>query len=261
MRARFSNEIGEEVLMVNDNGSAPSSLALVEEAEADAAEAEALAAAAKARAKAVRLRHELQRSTDSSAAESTAVATLAEVTATDETGGHDVPEPGNRRRIRRPSGRTVVTSAALVVLIVLVGVNGFLAWRHHGADQLRDRAAQFAAAAQQGVVNMTTLDFTKAGADVARVLDGSTGEFRSDFASRVDDFTSVVRDSKVVTAGTVNATAVESMTADSAVVLVAATSTVTNAAGAKEEPRKWRLSVTVTRDDNQLKMSKVEFVQ
>ena len=50
------------------------------------------------------------------------------------------------------------------------------------------------------------------------------------------------------------------MTDDSAVVLVAATSEVTNAAGAKEESRAWRLSVTVTRVDGELKMSKVEFV-
>ena len=55
----------------------------------------------------------------------------------------------------------------------------------------------------------------------------------------------MAQDSKVVTDVTVNATAVESMSPDSAVVLVAATSRVTNASGAKQEPRAWRLWVNL----------------
>ena len=55
-------------------------------------------------------------------------------------------------------------------------------------------------------------------------------------------------------------TGVESMTDDSAVVLVSATSRVTNSAGAKQEPRSWRLSVNLERIGDQIKMSKVEFV-
>ncbi len=47
---------------------------------------------------------------------------------------------------------------------------------------------------------------------------------------------------------------------DSAVVLVAASSRVTNTAGAKQEPRTWRLSVSLQRDGDAIKMSKVEFV-
>lgn len=124
----------------------------------------------------------------------------------------------------------------------------------------QQRAAAFAAGAKQGVINMTSLDFNKAKEDVARVIDSSTGEFRDDFQQRAADFTKVVEQSKVVTEGTVNATAVESMNEHSAVVLVAATSRVTNSAGAKDEPRAWRLKVTVTEEGGQYKMSKVEFV-
>jgi Mce-associated membrane protein len=70
----------------------------------------------------------------------------------------------------------------------------------------------------------------------------------------------VVEQSKVVTEGTVNAAGIESMAEHSALVLVSATSRVTNSAGAKDEPRQWRLRVTVTEDGGQYKMSKVEFV-
>ena len=50
------------------------------------------------------------------------------------------------------------------------------------------------------------------------------------------------------------------MTDDTAIVLVAASSRVTNSAGAKQEPRSWRLRVDLQRDGDQIKMSKVEFV-
>lgn len=65
---------------------------------------------------------------------------------------------------------------------------------------------------------------------------------------------------KVTTEAQVNATAVDSMTDDSAVVLVAATSRISNSAGADQDPRNWRLSVTVKQDGDQIKLAKVEFV-
>jgi Mce-associated membrane protein len=67
-------------------------------------------------------------------------------------------------------------------------------------------------------------------------------------------------DSKAVTAGSVNVAALERVDGDRAVVLVAATSEVTNASGARQDPRPFRMSVTVTREGEQCKMSDVEFV-
>jgi Mce-associated membrane protein len=161
---------------------------------------------------------------------------------------------------RVPRASSAAAAVAILLICTLLAASGYLAWQHRQASQDRQRTAEFAAAARQGVVTLTSLDFNRAKDDVQRVIDNSTGSFKADFQSRADDFRSVVEQSKVVTKGTVNATAVESMTADSAVVLVAATSQVTNAAGARQEPRAWRLSVTMTRDGGQLKMSKVEFV-
>jgi Mce-associated membrane protein len=59
---------------------------------------------------------------------------------------------------------------------------------------------------------------------------------------------------------TVNAAAVKSMTDGTAQVIVAATSRVSNAQGANQEPRPWRMLVELTREGDQIKMSKVEFV-
>lgn len=165
-----------------------------------------------------------------------------------------------RNRLARHPRRTMLRGAAVAIIVAAVAISGHSVRQHREAVTQERRAAEFAAAARQGVIALTTLDFARAQEDVQRVLDNSTGAFREDFAGRAEDFTSVIQQSQVATEGTVNAVAVESMTEDSAVVLVAATSKVTNAGGAQQEPRAWRLSVTITREGDALRMSAVEFV-
>ena len=106
---------------------------------------------------------------------------------------------------------------------------------------------------------LTSLDFRHAKEDVQRIVDNSMGSFRDDYEVRSEDFVKVVEASKVIARGTVTAAAVQSMTDGEAVVLVAATEEITNAAGNKQ-PRAYRFRVTVTRDGDQLKLSKVELV-
>ena len=53
---------------------------------------------------------------------------------------------------------------------------------------------------------------------------------------------------------------VESMGKDSAVILVLANERITNSTGAKDDPRSFRFRVSVARDGDQMKISKVEFV-
>ncbi len=165
---------------------------------------------------------------------------------------------GWRRRL--PSLSATAKVAAVVLICLFALASGIMLWKDHDATDREQRAANFVAGATQGVVNMTSLDFNRAKEDVQRVLDSSTGQFRDDFGQRAKDFTAVVEQSKVVTQGTVTAAAVESMDEHSASVLVSATSRITNSAGAKDEPRMWRLRVTVTEEGGQYKMSKLDFV-
>jgi Mce-associated membrane protein len=250
---------------------AAEALALAEEAEAEAAEAEAIAAAAGARARAIRLRRQARVAEPEVVAD--VVAEPVESTEVDDAGSESestiesvVDEPdeqlarGRRRwrvsRLLKVLGAIVAVActAALITLSVLMVIDH----RHQAADeQVR---AEYAAAGRQSVVTLMSLDFNKAKDDVQRIIDNSTGSFKDDFKSQAEDFVKVAQDSKVITEVTVNAVAVESMTNDKAVVLVSATSRVTNAAGAKQEPRSWRLSVDLQRDGGQIKMSKVEFV-
>lgn len=260
-------------------------IALAEQAEAEAAEAEALAAAARARARAIKLRREAEAEAeaDKDAEDTTTVVEAADDTAeapetpepseeSERSEPSEEPEPpagsteSTRQRLRVPglSGLSrlsrVLAAAAILAICGLLGASGWMLWHHHTVLAERQRSAAYVAAARQGVVNLTSLDFNKAKEDVQRVLDSATGEFRDDFQRRADDFASVVKDSKAVTQGSVTASAVESMSKDSAVVLVLANERVTNSAGAKDDPRAFRFRVSVVRDGDQLKISKVEFV-
>jgi Mce-associated membrane protein len=207
--------------------------ALIEQAEAEAAEAEAAAAAARARVRALR-------SDDDAATEA-----------------GQAPRPWYRRVPRRS---TVAKALAALVTVGCLIASGVIVWRHHTASEQRQRSEQFTAAAREGIVALTSLNFNHAKQDVQRIIDNSTGSFRDDFQARADDFVKVVETSKVVAQGTVKATAVQSMSDDSAVVLVVAEEQITNSAGAKKDPRVLRLSVTVTRDGERFKLAKVELV-
>jgi Mce-associated membrane protein len=251
------------------NGSSLDDLAaLAEQAEADAAEAEAHAAAVRARARAIRARQRIRDldtivDTTEAIAEPDATTQRPGVEETPDPDPEPQPTPKRRwlRRLTRPSRSTILRTVAGAIVVAALTASGLILWQHHSVVEERQRADEFAAAARGGVMALTTLDFAKAKEDVQQVLDNATGAFKADFQKRADDFGKIVEDSKVVARGNVYATAVESMTKDSAIVLVAATSEVTGPDGAKGKPRAWRLEVTVTRDGDRLKMSKVEFVQ
>ena len=226
-------------------------IALAEQAEAEAAEAEALAAAARARARAIQLRREAEARAAEEAAEEAAetgapdkateaaetveVAEAVDATETvDPADTADPIEPAEQKSAPadadepvapttgprlRVSVSVLLTATAIVVICALLGASGWMAWQHHKAMQERQQSAAFAATARQGIINLTSLDFNKSKEDVQRIVDSATGEFRDQFQKTADDFASVVKDTKAVAEGSVAATAIESMTKDSAVVL------------------------------------------
>jgi Mce-associated membrane protein len=253
-------------------------LALAEEAEAQAAEAEALAAAARARARALRLRREAAAAAASApttvepvpAAEPTEAAEIGEPDepAADEPIGDepvatDEPVAGSRQRklqLPRPSLALAAAALAVALTIGFVAAGVYMTLHHQRVVAQQERSAEFAAAARQGVVTLMSLDFTRAEEDVQRIIDNTTGDFRKDFEGQAEIFTQVAQESKVITEATVNSVAVASMTQDTATVLVAVTTNVSNAASQEQQPRSWRLSVDVARDAGQIKLAKVEFV-
>lgn len=158
--------------------------------------------------------------------------------------------------------RTVGVVVAALLTAGLLTITGLMAWQHRQHTEQRQRAAEYAAAARQGVINLMSIDYATAQDSVQRVLDGSTGRFRANFADTAEDFVKALQDEKIVTKATVNDAAVESMTADSAVVLVSATSRREGpkAPPDQQQPRMWRIVLNLERDGDQIKMSGVEFV-
>lgn len=250
---------------------------LLDEAEAEAVAAEAVAAAAKARARAARLRREALGLPDPAEIyddEDLAEDLSAEYETYDETAGDDEEydedyyesdEDYDESPAERAAWRRWMPAIAAVVAVIgicaFVGLSAYMVAQHRDATKHQQRQAAFVAGAKQGVLSMISLDFNKAKEDVQRVIDGSTGQFKDDFQQRANDFVSVVTQSKAVTEGTVNATALESINGNSAVVLVSATSQVTNAPPGKDvPPLVWRLRVTVSDIGGHYKMSKVEYV-
>jgi len=74
-----------------------------------------------------------------------------------------------------------------------------------------------------------------------------------------DDLTKAIEQSRTSAKVNVDGVAVESMTDNSAVVLVAAKSDLTNADNTKRDLRSWRISITMQREGGQLKISRIEF--
>ena len=203
-----------------------------ESAETRAAEAEARAEAARARAEELRRR-------------------LEEL---------EAPNPAGAPS--RSPGQFVAPLIAALATVALLASTGYMLWQHHTAGQQRREQAEYAAAARQGVINLMSVDFATAKETVQRVIDGSTGRFRSNFEETADDFVKALQEEKITTRATINDAAVESVSGDTAVVLVSATSQREGPQAPKEQqqPQVWRVVVTLQRDGGQMKMSGVEFV-
>ena len=239
-------------MLTSERGSAPQgggtdALDLAREAEAEAEAA--LAAAEQARARAELLRRQAE-----SDARPADVADEPDAESTD-TPGADTPGPRRRRALRLVAG-----GVAAVLTVALLSASGYMMWHHQQAQAQHQQEAEYTAAARQVVFTLMSIDAEKAEDNVAQILDSSTGQFHTEFEGAAQDFIQLAKDGQVVTDVSVKAAAVESMTHDSAVVMVTAASTVSNAAGADTQPRQWRLRVDMVRDEGQLKMSKMEFV-
>jgi Mce-associated membrane protein len=253
-------------------------LTSAEAAEQAAAEAEARAEAARARAD--ELRRKLNLARGESGPESDDDNTVTTKNEADdaepvETGSLEdvIPPPRRPRRMRRPRLGTVAATVGVLVSLGFLTGTGYMLWQNHKVTAENQRSAQFSAAARQGVVNLMSMDYAAAKDSVQRVLDDSTGKFHNNLEDSADDLIKAMESSKVKTTVTVNDSAVESISGDTAVVLVTATSEkhdATQPPDAGTQPRVWRVMVTVMREGGQgdgaqsaggvIKVSDIEFL-
>lgn len=161
------------------------------------------------------------------------------------------------------NGRLGASAAAAVVVTAIVALGALGGWQAvRWQQQEADQSAQteMVDAARQGAVALTTVDAANIDADVQKILGASTGQFRDDFAQRSQPFVDVVRQAQSKTEGTVTAAGIESMEGGQAIVLVTVTVKTTNVGQPEQEPRSWRMRITIDRGESGAKMSDVQFV-
>jgi Mce-associated membrane protein len=179
--------------------------------------------------------------------------------------GEDVADAGDSRPKRSLhewfSGRRGLVLASLAAVAALIGAGAWLGFRLHQDDQVRAQRSLYVQVARQTAINLTTINYTEVDADIKRVLDSATGGFHEEFQNRSQPFVEVVKKVQSKTEGTIAEAGLLSYTGDQAQVLVAI-SVKTSVAGAPpdQEPRRWRMRLTVDKNGDGAKVSKVEFV-
>ena len=165
------------------------------------------------------------------------------------------------RRLHRPTRKAVGVGAAIVVICASLAASGYIVWQHRTLVQQRQQATEFAAAAREGVATLMSIDPAHATENLQHTINDTTGALKSQLEATSSYMAKNAQDAQVTTKATVQDVAVESMTDNSAVVLVVAKSDTINPDKSVRPPVFWRLSVNIDRDGDRLKMSKLDFVQ
>ena len=159
---------------------------------------------------------------------------------------------------RSPVRMAVVVSAATGVGLIALG--GWLGYDSHRYQRADDQRNVFVEVAKQGAMNLTTINYTEVDKDVQRILDSSTGTFRDDFQKRAKPFIDVVKQMRSVSTGIVTDAGLESHDGNHAQVLVAVSVKTVSAGAPEQEPRRWRMRISVQDNGADAKVSNVEFV-
>lgn len=169
--------------------------------------------------------------------------------------------PRRPRWLRRPGRRTVAAGIGIMLFSTSVAASGYMLWQHHTAVHNRQLAAEFSAAARQGITALMSIDPAHAKDDVQRAIDASTGDQKNQLAVLSTLIVNKAEETKVGNKVTIEAVAVQSLSDNSGIVLVAAKTDPFGPDNVKPPPALFRVSVDMDRDGGQLKMSKVDFLR
>jgi Mce-associated membrane protein len=174
----------------------------------------------------------------------------------------DIADQGTDKPARQWfSGTRGLIAASVAAILALLGVAGWLGYRVHEDHQEQAQRNLYVQVARQTAINLTTINYTEVDADIKRVLDSATGGFHEEFQNRSKPFVEVVKKVQSKTEGTIAESGLLTYTKDQAQVLVAvAVKTSMAAAPADQEPRRWRMRLTVDKTGDGAKVSNVEFV-
>lgn len=151
-----------------------------------------------------------------------------------------------------------------LLAIVLVATAAFATIETVRTNRLASRTVPtwqpYVDAAKTTAINLTTISYQTVDNDIQRILDNSTGTFHDDFSTRSEPFKKIVRDNQSASSGTVNGAGLESLDGAQARVLVAVSVKTSNAGKPDQEPRAWRIRISVDKIGQSYKASNVGFV-
>jgi Mce-associated membrane protein len=162
------------------------------------------------------------------------------------------------RKLRSPVRLAMVAGSVLVLSFGALA--GWFGWQMHQSQQVREQREQLVQVARQGALNLTTIDWEHADADIQRILDSATGTFYEDFSHRSRPFIEVVKKAQSKSVGTITDAGLESQSGNEAQVLVAVSVKTSNIGAAEQDSRHWRMRVTVQKVGSEEKVSNVVFV-
>jgi Mce-associated membrane protein len=154
----------------------------------------------------------------------------------------------------------------LVVLLALAaGLGAALTWRTHGdradAATRQERYGAVVAAAEAEVTAFVNLRYDRAAESVDAVAAGATGEFREHYDRSSRRVVRALERSRSVMTGRVVWSGVSAISPARATVIVATTGTVSNRrTHGTQQPREFRLRVSLTHEDGRWRTSDIEFV-
>lgn len=160
----------------------------------------------------------------------------------------------------RMSHVRLATIVGLVLVVALAGLTGWLGFRTYQSHQAEEQRNLFLQVGRQGALNLTTIDWQQADANVQRILDSATGTFYDDFQKRSQPFVEVVKQAQSKSVGTIAEAGLESESDNGAQVLVAVQVKTSNAGAPEQAPRAWRMRISVEKIGDEAKVSNVEFV-
>lgn len=154
----------------------------------------------------------------------------------------------------------LATMVGLAVVVALAATVGWLGFRAYQSHQAQEQRQLFLQVGRQGALNLTTIDWQHAEADVQRVLDSATGQFYDQFSQRKQPFIDVLKKAQSKSVGTITEAGLESDSGDKAQVLVAASIKTSNLGADDQPPREWRMRISVEKSGDEVKISNVAFV-
>lgn len=158
--------------------------------------------------------------------------------------------------------------ALAVLLVALVAAAVYIGVRGPGADPAAVSAAavsheydDITAAARQETEAFLTVDYKDMDPTVNQVLAGATGQFEKEYEKAEVNLRSAAQQSRATSKGKVRSVGIGDLDGDSAIVYVAADSTVSNkSTGHQPQPRYYRFQLNMTRVGGTWLTANLQFV-